>query len=206
MKNRSRHGTHAHRCGGGFAHGPANRASRVAGVAVLCALSTLGCGSWTSLPPSQVPALVAARTEDIRLVDADGDPVTISRSGVQELELVPREGWNLLSPGGRSGLAPWQVVAVAEADVERAEDEGWTWVPTFHEPLQLRLRGDTLVIQDDKRDATVSLRDVEHVRIKQFSNGRTAFWIAMPIASVLLVGLLATIYCQTAGCALSGGN
>jgi hypothetical protein len=185
---------------------PVWRVAVVAAVATLCALCVLGCGTWSELPPSQVPRLLAARTDEIKLIDAEGDPITISRSDVQEVELVAREGWNLLAPGRGSGLPPWQIVAVPEAQVGRAEEQGWRFLRTFHDPIAMRLEGEFLLVQDDQRGVTVPVRELKQLRVKQFSSGRTALLVAIPIASVLVVGLIVNAYCQEGRCAPVSGN
>jgi hypothetical protein len=179
-----------------FTERAANGASRSTGppsaralaTFALCATWLTACTSWTSVPPSQLHRLVSARTENIELVGDEGTAVTISRSDVREVKPEARDGWVLMTATEGAGVA----VAVPEAAVAEAKRRGWTKVPSFAQPLELHLQRDTLWISGQEGEATVPLGVLERVKVKEFSNGKTALAILGPLVGVAVVALVLT--------------
>jgi hypothetical protein len=80
---------------------------------------------------------------------------------------------------------------------------GWHEVPTFHEPIKLRLEGEMLTVNDTHERATVSLRDLHHVEVEQFSNGKTALAIGAPVVGAVLLAMIFAATC-TGTCLYTG--
>jgi hypothetical protein len=166
--------------------------------AALCAGPVLGCSTWARVPPAQVSRLLSARTAEIEVTDIDGDRVTISRSEVTEVKLEVPEGWRLMTPGPGAGAPYGQVIAVHRSRVEEGKRRGWTTLPEFEDPLQLHLHGEMLTARDKTHEASVSLRVIDHVAVKEPSYGNTAAVILLPILGVVVAGMTFATLCD--GC------
>jgi hypothetical protein len=173
------------------ANGPSLRsAARGSGLRVgVVALSIVlvpACRTSTAVAPSEVTKLIAARADEIRVRRTDGQVVTIVRSDVRQMNLVARDGWTLMMPA--TGMGP--AVPVRDERVDEAEHGGWSEITTLEQPLWLRVDGEMLSVRGKENAAVVSLRDIEHVEVKELDVGLTAFAIGAPIVgAALLVGL-----------------
>jgi hypothetical protein len=173
------------------AHGASRSApwscARSAAAVALCAASVPACISWTNVPPSQLPALLAARGDSIEVTDGDGDRVEITRSEIRQVEVTAREGWQLMreeGPGGR-------VVSIPEAHVGEAEDRGWKELPSFDAPFRLQLQGELLGLRGRTGTAAlVPLRDIQTVSVKELSPGKTALLVLASLAGAGVVGAI----------------